>query len=80
MDKGELESVIVDPSSMEESESKCFHKIINEEKYANNETEHEETLVTDNTFVNEPSYLNLSECSRNISKRLDATWEQACMA
>ena len=41
MDKGESESVIVDESYMEESESESVHKIINtnKEKYAIDEIE-----------------------------------------
>ena len=41
MDEGESESVIVNEISTEESASKSVQKIINEEKYAKNETEHE---------------------------------------
>ena len=44
------------------------------------ETEHEENLVTDNPVINEPSYLNLFECGKNILNRLDTSCERAFMA
>ena len=59
-DKIESESVIVDESSTEESKSESINKIINKnkEKYAIEETEYEEPLVTDNPVINDPSYFN----------------------
>ena len=65
---------------MEESESESVHKIINEEKGAIDEIEHEEPTVTDNPVVKEPIYFNLFECGKNIFKRLDAMCKRACMA
>ena len=50
------------------------------EKYAIDETEYEEPLVTDNPVIKEPSYFNLFERGKNLSNRIDATCEQACMA
>ena len=49
-DKDESESVVVDESSTEESESGSVHKRIkkNKEKDTIGEIEHEEPLVTDN--------------------------------
>ena len=58
-DKEESKSIIVDESSTEESESECFHKIVNKEKYAKNKAEHEEPTVTDDPVVKEPSYFNI---------------------
>ena len=51
--------VIADESSTEESKSEGVHKIINEEKYAVDETYYEEPLVTGNTFIKGPRYFNL---------------------
>ena len=50
MDEDESKFVIVDGGSIKESKLECVHKIVNK-KYAINETEHEEPLVTDNTVV-----------------------------
>ena len=60
-DEGESESVIVNESSTEDSKSEIVHKSINtnKEKYAIDETEDEEPLVTDNPVINELSYSNL---------------------
>ena len=49
---------------MEEIKSKSVQKNINEEKDAIDETEHEDTLVTDNPVVKEPIYFNLFECGK----------------
>ena len=67
-DKRKSESVIFDEISMEESKSESVHKSIstNKEKNEINETEDEEPLVTYNTFINEPSYLNLFGCGKNL--------------
>ena len=80
-DESEPESIIVDESSTEDSESESVHKSINKnkEKYAIDETEYEESSVTDNPVINEPRYFNLFKCGKNIVNRLDATWKQACM-
>ena len=48
-------------------------------KYANNETEHEDPLVTENLVVKETSYFNLFECGKNILNRLDTTCKRLCM-
>ena len=59
---------------MEEDESECFHK--NTKKDAKNETEYEESSFTHEV----PRYFNIFDCGRNILKRLDVKYEQACMA
>ena len=60
------ESNIFNGSFIEESESKIFHKSINTNKgkYAIDETDDEETLVTDNPVINETIYFKLFECGR----------------
>ena len=72
MDKGELESIITDEVSREESESEFSHKSI-KKKDAKNETDHEEPLVMDNPFVKDPRYFNIFECGKNLLNRLGAT-------
>ena len=72
-DEVKSESVIVDESSTEESESESVHKSINKEKYAIDESDHEEPLVTDNPVVKDPRYFKLLKCGNNILNRLDAT-------
>ena len=47
MDENESKSIIIDESSIDESESKCVHKDINKEKEAKNEAEDEEPMVPD---------------------------------
>ena len=81
-DVGKSESVIVDESSTEESETESVHKSTNtnEEKYEIGKTQNEEPLVTDNKVINKPSYFNLFKCGKNILNRLDTTCEQACTA
>ena len=76
------ESVISDEISTEENGSESFHKSINTNKDRDtiDETEHEGHLVTDNPVINDPIYLNLFKCGKNILNRLDATCKQACMA
>ena len=44
-------------------------------KYANNETNNEETSVTDNSVINVPSYFKLLECGKKVLRKLDATCE-----
>ena len=46
-------------------------KNINKQKDAKNETEYEESSVTDEV----PSYFNIFKCGRNILNRLDVTYE-----
>ena len=77
-----MEELNHDEISTEESESESFHKSINnkKEKYAIDETKHEEPSVTDNPVINELIYFNLFECGKNILNRLDAMCEQSCMA
>ena len=65
---------------MEESESECVHKSANKEKYTNNESDYEETLVTDNKVVKEPIYFNIFKCGNNILNNIGVTCRQACMA
>ena len=74
-EKDEPESIIVDESFTEEREPENAHKSINrnEEKYAIDETEHDETSLIDSPVINELSYFNLFECGKNILNRLDAT-------
>ena len=43
------------------------------------ETEHEETPVTYNPFIKDPSYFNLFECGKNLLNRLYATCKRSCM-
>ena len=64
--------IIVDESSMEESESECVYKIVNKEKDAKNEADHEEPTVTDVPFVKEPGYFNIFKFGKNILKKIDA--------
>ena len=61
MDDRKSESVHVNESSMEESESEIIHKSINTKKlkYSIYDIEDEEPLVTYNPVINEPSFLNL---------------------
>ena len=49
---------------------------LNKQKGAKNETEYEESSVTDDV----PSYLNIFKCGRKLLNRLDVTHEQVCMA
>ena len=37
-------------------------------------------MVTDNPVTNDPRYLNLFECGKNLFNNLDANCEQSCMA
>ena len=48
-------------------------KNINKQKDAKNETEYEESSVTDEV----PSYFNIFKCGRNILNILDVKYEQA---
>ena len=80
MDKGKLESVIINESSMEEREPESVHKSINIKKNVIDVIEDEGPLVTDNTVINRPIYCNLFKCGKNILNRLDATHKRACMA
>ena len=73
MDEIESESVIADESSTGEIESESVHKSINKEKYAIDETEDEEPLVTDNTVFKEQIYFNPFECGKHLLNRIDAT-------
>ena len=43
--------ITINKTSTEESKSECVQKIVNNKKYANNEAEHEKSLVTDNPVV-----------------------------
>ena len=71
-DEDESKRIIVDESSMEESESECVYKIVNKEKDAKNEADHEEPTVTDVPFVKEPGYFNIFKFGKNILKKIDA--------
>ena len=51
-------------------------KNINKQKDAKNETEYEESSVTDEV----PSYFNIFKCGRNILNRLDVMYERACIS
>ena len=66
-EKNESKRVIVNACSSDKSESKSVHISVNtsEVKGANNETNDEETLVTDNSVINVPSYLKKLECGKN---------------
>ena len=50
-----------------------------EEQDAIDDTKHEEPSVTNNPFINEPSYFNIFKCGKTLLNRLDATCEQACI-
>ena len=80
-DEGELERVIFNESSMEQSEPESVHKSINtnKEKYAIDKTEDEEPSVTYNPVIIEPRYFNLFECGKKFLNNLDATCECVCM-
>ena len=73
--KDTSKGIIIKKCSAEEDKSDFFHKNINKQKDANNETEYEESSVKDEV----PSYFNRLECGRNILNRLDGTYERACM-
>ena len=77
--KGKPERVIADESSTEESKSESVHKSIYEEKYAIDETDHEEPLLKYNPVVKEPIYFNPFERNKNILNMLDARCKQAYM-
>ena len=81
-DLEQIQSVIFNESSIDESESEIFHKSINtnKEKDTIYETEDEETLVTDNPVINEPRYFNIFECGKNLLNKLDAKRKQECTA
>ena len=51
---------------MEDSELESIQKSINtnKEKYAIDEIDHEEPLVTDNPVINEPRYFNPFKCGK----------------
>ena len=68
--------------SLDDSESKCIHRIVNNIKVkdATNETKDEETLVTDNSVINAQIYFKLFKWGKNFFKKLDATCERVCMA
>ena len=55
-------------------------KIVNKEKDAKNEAQHEEHLVTYDPVVKEPSYFKIFQCGKNLLNKLGATCKQACMA
>ena len=80
-DKIRSEIVIVNESSTQERKSKTIHKSINKNKvkYAIDEILYEEPLVTDNPFINEPSYFDLFECGKNFLNNIDAACERACV-
>ena len=58
-DEDESKSIIVDESSMEESESECVHKNTNKEKDAKNEADYDEPLVTYDPVDKDTSYFNI---------------------
>ena len=49
---------------------------INKQNYVKNETEYEESLITNEV----PRYFNRYKCGKNILNRLDVEYEWACMA
>ena len=77
MDENKSERVIVNVCSSDDIESKSVRICVNtsEEKYAKNETKDGESLVTDNSVINAPSYFKLFECSKKCLNKLDATCE-----
>ena len=74
-DEEKSKGIIVDECSIDEEESECVHKNINKQQDAKNETDDEESSVTDEVL----SYFKVFKCGRNILNRLDVTYEQACM-
>ena len=82
MDKSKSERVIINKCSLDDSESKSVHISVNmsEVKYAKNETNDEETWVTDNSVINASKYFNLFECSNLFLNTFYAMCDQACMA
>ena len=55
-------------------------KINKQRKDANNEADHEESMVLDDTIVvKEPIYFNIFKCGKNQLNRIAVTYEQACM-
>ena len=75
-DEDDSKGIIFDECSTEEDKSDWVHKNINTQKDANNETEYEESSVTDEVT----SYFNIYKCSINILNRLYVKFERACMA
>ena len=77
MDRDKSKVIIIDKSSIEESESKCVHKNINKEKYANNEAEYEEPSVNIGSFVKGNSMPDVSVsgvlCTHVPSKKISRT-------
>ena len=63
MDESKSESAIINACSLDESESKRVYISVNtsEVKHAMNEIKDEEPSVTDNSFINAPSYFKLFE-------------------
>ena len=81
MDKSKAKNIIVNACSTDEKKSKTIYIIVNTSKVkdAINETKNEETLVTDNSVINDPIYFKLFECGKNFMKNIDAEYEQLCM-
>ena len=80
MEEEESKIIIVNESSMEESESECAHKSVNKEKDANSESEHEEPTVMYDPVIKEPRCFNIFECGKNLLNKIDANFKLACMA
>ena len=51
---------------------------MNKEKYANNEADHEEPMVTDIPVVKDPGYFNIFECGKNTLNKIDGMCKQVC--
>ena len=49
---------------------------MNKQKYAKNESEYEESSVTDKL----PIYFNIFDCGGNLLNIPDVTYEQSCMS
>ena len=78
IEESKSKSVIVDESSMEESELESVHKSINTNiTYAIDKIYHEESLVTDNIVINDPSHSNPLKCGKSLLNRLAVTCERA---
>ena len=79
--RGRIKKQYHDESSTEESESECVLKNINKGKDANNESDHEEPMVTNDIIVvKDPIHFNIFVCRKNCLNSIDATCERACMS
>ena len=73
-DDKKSEICIANVYSTDYNESKRSHISVNTSvvKDSMNETNYEEPSITDNSFINSPSYFKLFECSKSLLSNLDA--------